>query len=241
MSANITSKVDRILAMNSGEGKFIALEQSMVGSSLSFNPKPISACNNSARISNNYSHKNKAKKNLAIIEAPELELPDKRTLPSGNYGRELSRTFFPPPDPYTQPAEQESRDAVPVQTIFDAHEMVSSIPRLNSPLEVSDIYSRDLFNKSVRSSASDGDMQDWEKVGLEKLPLVLKFSKCEEGESRDECEEYGSMTMKETYNADKNHTSPDAEDTICDGTIGPISDSQHLKHIINMMDESRRK
>ena len=64
-------------------------------------------------------------------------------------------------------------------------------------------------------------------------------SQTEQGDSKDEYEEYYSTSEGTTASGtDDNYTScSDDEDTMGDETLGSASDSTRLKHIASMIDE----
>mmetsp|Transcript_49327 Transcript_49327/g.101793 ORF Transcript_49327/g.101793 Transcript_49327/m.101793 type:complete len:414 (+) Transcript_49327:202-1443(+) len=95
----------------------------------------------------------------------------------------------------------------------------------------------------VQPSTSDIDMQEWEKIELKKLPLILNPSKTERGESLDGYEDYyASPVRSNVYDTDDNCTSySDDEETTGGESLGSTSDSQRLKHIASMIDELRSR
>jgi len=158
------------------------------------------------------------------------------------------------PNRYMQSKDSATTATTPARKNFSINEVIPAIPRSNSrsgkPVQshtssptISDIYSRKSLHKTqiVRPSRSDIDMQEWEKIELKKLPLILNPSRTERGESRDEWEDYHSATTtSKTYDTDENYTSYSGdEDTMGDETTGSTSDSQRLKNISSMIEELR--
>jgi hypothetical protein len=82
----------------------------------------------------------------------------------------------------------------------------------------------------VKASKSDIDMQEWEKIKLMKLPLVLNLSNAEYSEGKNE--------YQDTYENDDYYTS-ESDDTMSDETLDSTSDSQRLRHIASMLAELR--